>query len=92
MQKFAASFCKKLYDNEVLDDDFLIKWHSKKLRLDKNCILFDRSAENAMRPLLAEFITWLSFADYDAEDDYGEEEPTAAEEEKKEEEVVETET
>ena len=84
MQKFAASFCKKLYDNSILDDEFLIKWHSKKLRLDRNCILFDRSAENAMRRLLAEFITWLSSADYDAEEDYGDEEPTAVEEEKKE--------
>ena len=39
--------------------------------MDKDCALFDRRAENAMRPLLAEFIGWLTSAEYDDEEAYG---------------------
>ena len=59
MKKFAATLCKKFYDNEVLEDTFFIEWYSKKLRMDKDSILLDRNAENAMRTLLLEFIGWL---------------------------------
>jgi len=92
-QKFASSFCKKLYDNSMFEDEFFIKWHSRKLRLDKGCVLYDRPAESAMRPLISEFVVWIQNTDYDAEEGYGEEEePTADdEEEKTEEEVAETE-
>jgi len=57
--------------------------------MDKDCVLFDRKAENAMRPLLADFIGWLTSAEYDDEEAYGAEGDDAygaegAEEEKKE--------
>lgn len=57
------------------------------MKLDRDSKLYDRPAESAMRPLLKEFVQWLSSADYDEEADYGEE---GAEEEEKKEEVVET--
>ena len=84
-QKFAAALCKKLYDNSVVEDELFVKWHGKKLKLDRDCKLYDRSAENTMRPLLNDFIAWLSSAEYDEEEAYGEEEGAAEEEEKKEE-------
>lgn len=96
MQKFAATLCKKLYDNEVLEDSFFIEWHSKKMRMDKDSILFDRKAENAMRGLLAEFVGWLSSAAEYGEEDYGDEEgeeskaSAAAKEENKGEATAET--
>lgn len=93
MQKFAATLCKKLYDNSILDDEFFTMWHSKKMKLDKDSKLHDRPAESQMRPLLNDFIQWLSSGDYDEETGYGEEEEPAAaeEEEEKKEEVDETE-
>ena len=85
MQKFAATLCKKFYDNELLDDQFFIEWHAKRLKLDRDCILFERKAESAIRPLLDEFIGWLNSADYDEEYDQEEESKGAEEEEEKKE-------
>lgn len=62
--------------------------------MDKDSILFDRKAENAMRTLLVEFIGWLQSADEYGEEEYGdevgEESKVAAEEEEKKEEPAET--
>lgn len=45
-----------------------------------------------MRPLISDFITWLSSSDYDEEAAYGEEEePVEEAEEEKKEELIETE-
>ena len=91
MQKFVPAVCKKLYDNSVIEDQFFIKWHEKKLRLDRTSIMYDKRAQDAMRPLLTEFVGWLQSAEYDDEEAYGEEEKGAGagddageEEEKKE--------
>lgn len=94
MQKFAPALCKKLYDGSVLEDQLFVTWHGKTSKLDKDCALYDRKAEKTMRPLLDEFVAWLSSAEYDEEEAYGEEEgETAAAdgEEEKKEELVETE-
>jgi len=93
MQKFAAALCKKLYDNSVIEDSFFTAWHDKSMKLDRDCILHDRKAETAMRKLLAEFIGWLTSAEYDEEEAYGEEEETkngAANQEEEKEEPAET--
>ena len=74
MQKFVPAVCKKLYDNSVIEDQFFIKWYEKKLRLDRNSIMYDKRAQDAMRPLLTEFVGWLQSAEYDDEEAYGEEE------------------
>ena len=62
-KKFAPSLLKTMYDEEVLDQDFfmdfLIKWHKKKKKLDKESVLYDRKAEKAFRELIKEFIEWL---------------------------------
>ena len=77
MQKFVPAVCKKLYDNSVIEDQFFIKWHEKKLRLDRNSIMYDKRSQDAMRPLLTEFVGWLQSAEYDDEEAYGEEEKGA---------------
>lgn len=43
--KYAGTFMKVLYDQEVLEEDFIIKWFNKKIKLDKTCALYDRKAE-----------------------------------------------
>ena len=43
--------------------------------MDRDSILFDRKAENAMRPLLADFVKYLQEGEYGEEEDgYGAEE------------------
>jgi hypothetical protein len=59
MQKFAPTFMKLLYDQEVFSEEFMIKWFNRKLKLDKNCALYDRKAEKQYRTLIEGFINWL---------------------------------
>ncbi len=59
MQKYVTTFFRMLYDQSVFTDEFLIGWHSGKIKSDKRCVLYDRKAEKAFRPLLDEYITWL---------------------------------
>ena len=47
---------KLLYDHEVFSDELLIKWHAKKLKLDKASIMYDRKAERSFRKEIAVFI------------------------------------
>lgn len=87
-QGSAAALCKKLYDNSIIEDSLFTGWHTKSVKLNRDCIMYDRKAESTMRPILAEFITWLSSAEYDdegayGEEAYGEETTGAAEEEEK---------
>lgn len=72
-KKYASSLCKILYDNNTYSDEFFKSWHANELKLDKNCILYDRKAEKQFRPLLDDFIQWLDYGEEEA-DDYGEEE------------------
>jgi hypothetical protein len=59
MNKFAPTFMKLMYDEEVFSQEFLVKWFNKKKRLDKNCALYDRAAEKTFRGLIEKFIEWL---------------------------------
>lgn len=56
---YAATFMKLLYDQEIFDEDFIIKWHHRKLRLDKYCIMYDRKAEKLFKEQIASFVQWL---------------------------------
>jgi len=62
-KKFASSFCKLLYDTSVYTDEFFTSWHSSELRLDKNCILYDRKAEKQFRGLIDDFVEWLQYGE-----------------------------
>jgi hypothetical protein len=59
MGKFALTFMKLMYDEDVFNEEFLVKWFNKKKRLDKNCALYDRDAEKQFRKLIEKFIEWL---------------------------------
>lgn len=72
-QKYLSTFFKHLYDSNVFSDTFLSQWHSAKAKLDKKCALYDKKAERLLRPLLNDFVSWLT-SEYDPEAEYGEEE------------------
>lgn len=36
-------------DQVFFKDEFIIKWHARKAKLDKSCVLYDRKAEKAFR-------------------------------------------
>lgn len=65
----------------MFSDQFFIDWHSGKKKLDKNNILSDRKAEKEFKPLMTEFVSWLSSTDY-GEEEYDEEAPAEDEESK----------
>lgn len=94
MDKFAPTFMKLMYDEEVFSDEFLIKWYNRKSKLDKHCAMYDRDAEKAFRGLIAKFIEWLQQADEneeeDGEDDEEEDEEAAGEKPEKTEKVQKT--
>ena len=50
---------KTLYDQDILDEEFILKWHKKKKKLDKNSKLYNRKAEKKFRELITPFIEWL---------------------------------
>eukprot|EP00350_Pseudokeronopsis_sp_OXSARD2_P001664 CAMPEP_0170540668 /NCGR_PEP_ID=MMETSP0211-20121228/635_1 /TAXON_ID=311385 /ORGANISM="Pseudokeronopsis sp., Strain OXSARD2" /LENGTH=196 /DNA_ID=CAMNT_0010843165 /DNA_START=734 /DNA_END=1322 /DNA_ORIENTATION=+ len=78
-QKFAPTFLKKLYEQEILEDDLLIKWHKRKRKLDQDCQLYDREAQKVFRELISSFIEWLESAEDEGEEEGEEEEEEAGE-------------
>jgi len=59
MMKYSATFMKLMYDQEFLGGKFIINWHSKKLKLDRTCALYDRKAERAFRKEISSFVDQL---------------------------------
>ncbi len=49
MGKYSGTFMKMMYDQEILTEDFILKWYKKKRKLDKSCKLYDRKAERLFR-------------------------------------------
>ena len=50
---------KLMYDQSVFSDQFIIDWHSGKVKSDKKCALYDRKSEKAFRLLINDFVEWL---------------------------------
>jgi len=59
MSKYAPTFMKKLIDEQVINEKFLLSWFNKDLRLDKESQLYDKKAEKKFRDLIEKFIDWL---------------------------------
>jgi len=59
LTKYAPTFMKKLVDENVLTDKFLIDWFDKTIRLDKDSLLYDKKAEMQFRDMIEAFINWL---------------------------------
>jgi len=73
-KKFAPTFMKTLYEQELFSEEFLLKWHSKKKKLDRHCKLYDRKCEKAFRELINEFILWIQSAEVGEGDEEEDEE------------------
>ena len=59
LSKYAGTFMKKLVDENVMTEKYLIDWFDKTIRLDKDSNLYDKKAEKKFRDLIEQFITWL---------------------------------
>ena len=46
-------------DQVFFKEEFIIKWHSRKAKLDKSCALYDRKAEKVFRAAIESFVKWL---------------------------------
>jgi len=76
--KYAPTFLKKLVDENVLSEEFLVGWYEKDITLDRNCNFRDKNAEKKFRKLVTDFIEWLRNA---SEESACEEEATIQQEE-----------
>lgn len=56
MGKFAPTFMKKLVDENIMSDKFLIQWYDKEAKLDKDSGLYDKKSERKFRELIEQFI------------------------------------
>jgi hypothetical protein len=59
MLKFAATFMKLMYDQDVFGEEFIIKWSKREVKLDKGCHLYDRKAEKVFKAQIEQFVEWL---------------------------------
>lgn len=59
LSKFAPTFMKKLVDEDILTEKFLLEWFDKTTRLDKESLLYDKKAEKHFRDMIEQFIEWL---------------------------------
>lgn len=45
LDKYAPTFMKKLVDDNIINEKFLLQWYDKEIRLDKDSLLYDKKAE-----------------------------------------------
>ena len=69
LSKFAATFMKKLVDENILSEKFLIDWFDKAVRLDKESGLYDKKSERKFRELIEPFVEWMRNAESGSESD-----------------------
>ena len=50
---------KLVYEQEVFNEDFILKWYNKKSKLDKHSALKDKKAEKKFKELIEQFVIWL---------------------------------
>jgi len=50
---------KKMVDESILSEKFLLEWFDKTIRLDKESVLYDKKAEKKFRENIEKFIEWL---------------------------------
>jgi len=76
LDKYAGTFLKKLVDENIFTDKFIIQWFDKDIKLDKESGLYDKKSERKLRELssVEKFVEWLKDADSDSGSSSGEEE------------------
>lgn len=82
LDKYAQTFMKKLVDENILSEKFLIDWFEKVIRLDKDSKIYDKKAEKKFRDLIEKFVEWLKTASSDSGESSSEEEEETQEETK----------
>jgi len=50
---------KKLVDENILAEKFLLEWFDKTIRLDKESGIYDKKAEKKFRDLIEKYIEWM---------------------------------
>jgi hypothetical protein len=85
MAKFAPTFIKKLVDENILSEKFLIDWFDKTIRLDKESGLYDKKSERKFRDLVEPLIEWMKNAESRSSDSSSSDDSKNAEASKKEE-------
>jgi hypothetical protein len=89
LSKFAPTFMKKLVDENILSEKFVIDWFDKNIKLDKESGLYDKKSEKKFRELIEPFVEWMKNAESGSDDSSSEEEkkpqPVKEEEEDEEE-------
>lgn len=59
LTKYAPTFMKKLVDENIMSEKFLLEWYDKEIRLDKDSLLYDKKAEKQFREMIEQFVEWL---------------------------------
>ena len=57
---------KKLLDESIISEKFLLEWYDTTTRLDKDGALYDKKAEKKFRDLLEDFFNWLQNAEVES--------------------------
>jgi len=83
MSKFAPTFIKKLMDENVLTEKFLVDWYDKTIRLDKESGLYDKKSERKFRELIEPLIEWIKNAESGSSDSSSDDDQKKVEEPKK---------
>jgi hypothetical protein len=73
MSKFAPTFMKKLVDENILSEKFVIDWFDKNVKLDKESGLYDKKSEKKFRELIEPFVEWMKNAESGSDDSSSEE-------------------
>lgn len=56
-----------LYNRGFFDEEFILGWNDKKMKLDKKGVLYDRKAEKKFRDIITKLVEWLRKAESDEE-------------------------
>lgn len=79
LDKYAQTFMKKLVDENILSEKFVIDWFDKAIRLDKDSKIYDKKAEKKFRDLIEKFVEWLKVASSDSGESSSDDEEEAKE-------------
>ena len=53
---------KKIIDNNLIGEKFIVEWNDKTIKLDKDSLLYSKKAQNKFRDLCTNFFAWLKDA------------------------------
>jgi hypothetical protein len=54
---------KKLIDNNIIGDKWILEWYDQNKRLDKESMLYSKKSERKFRELLIDFVDWVKTAE-----------------------------